>query len=168
MARAADDSHHPQTKRVSLTKSDCWRGCPSTAALWVIGKRKDSFPASRSAGAAFMTGQACKALSPPATARRTVLSNAIGRCTSRVTLSCHCYLGASTVADVMQPLTHHPQFSFGQLGQFVDDFRRAHGPKVNSSDHACQVEIRVTSASVFIRVHPCDQVKAAPESNVSV
>src|SRR5438046_514533 len=25
-----------------------------------------------------------------------------------------------------QPLAHQPQFSFGQLGQFVDDFRRTH------------------------------------------
>src|SRR5947209_6847946 len=51
------------TRRISLTNSNCWRGCQSVSALWAIGKRKDSVPTSRSAGAAFITGQASKARS---------------------------------------------------------------------------------------------------------
>ena len=46
--------------QVSLTKSNCWRGCQSAVAHWAIGKRKDSFLTSRSAGVASTTGPACK------------------------------------------------------------------------------------------------------------
>jgi len=39
------------------------RCCLSAVGPWAIGKRKESIPTSRSADAAFMTGQACKARS---------------------------------------------------------------------------------------------------------
>jgi hypothetical protein len=52
---------HRQVSKVSLTKSDCWKSCPSAAGLWAIGRPRELFRISKSAGGACTTGQAFKA-----------------------------------------------------------------------------------------------------------
>jgi hypothetical protein len=51
-----------QARLVSLTRRACWQGCQSAAALWAIGKQRESCRISRSADGACTTGQVCKAL----------------------------------------------------------------------------------------------------------
>ena len=46
----------------SLTRRGCWQGCQSAAALWAIGRQRESCRISRSGDVACTTGQACKAL----------------------------------------------------------------------------------------------------------